>query len=101
MASFNGAIANSIPARSAPITLRTPQVTTIASHTMPITTVNERGFTVPSVDPYSAPPSPATNALTANSEHLRPDDADAGRDRGLLRSSAWTRTRARQSRVSR
>src|SRR4029434_8123197 len=62
--SLRGAIANSMPASSAPITLRTPHVTTIASHTMPTTTVKDRGLDEPTVDPQSAPPSPATNALT-------------------------------------
>ena len=76
-----GAIAKIMPASSAPTTERTPHVTTMASHTMPTSALNDVGVALPTTVAYSAPPRPATNALIAEQHELRPHDADAARDR--------------------
>ena len=80
-----GAMAKIMPASSAPTTERTPHVTTMASHTMPTSALNElaaarcrrRWRRAP-------PPSPATNALDAEQHELHLHDAHAAGERGRL-----------------
>ncbi len=86
-------MAKIMPASSAPMTERTPQVTTMASQTMPTSALNDSGSAVPTTVAYSPPPRPATKALTPKSTSLArtmlmPVVVDAG---SLERMAANTR----------
>ena len=72
------------PATSAPTIDRTPHVTTIASHTMPISTLKELTVARPIVTAKRLAAEAGDERAQAEGDQLRPHDADADRGRRVL-----------------
>ena len=89
-----------MPASSAPITERTPHVTTIASQTMPTSALNERGRGTAHDGGVQRAAEAGDEGADPEQHELGPHDADAVGRRGRSRSTGSPRTRGRRSRVS-